>query len=102
MTVLKADGRREQFDKTKILSGLKLACNKRPISVKQMESIAEAIEAHFASAGNAEIQAKDIGELVVEKLRDVDEIAFVRFASVYRQFKDKQEFIEELKKLMDQ
>jgi transcriptional repressor NrdR len=102
MTVIKADGRREPFDKNKILSGLKLACNKRPVSTKQMEAIVEAIEAHLSAEGNSEVKAKQIGELVVEKLRAVDDIAFVRFASVYRQFQDKQEFFEELKKLMDQ
>jgi transcriptional repressor NrdR len=101
LTVLKADGRREPFDTSKIVAGLKLACNKRPVSTKQMESIAESIEAHFHSEGKSEINSKEIGEIVVEKLRDVDEISFVRFASVYRQFKDKQEFFEELKKLME-
>lgn len=101
LTVMKADGRREPFDTSKIIAGLKLACNKRPVSPKQMDSIAESIEAHFHAIGKNEVNSKDIGQLVVEKLRDVDEIAFVRFASVYRQFKDKQEFYEELKKLMD-
>ena len=101
LTVVKSDGRREPFDKNKILSGLKLACNKRPVTSKQMETIAEAIEGHFHARGGSDVVAKEIGEMVVEKLRDVDEIAFVRFASVYRQFKDKKEFFEELKKLMD-
>jgi len=101
LTVVKSDGRREKFDKRKILSGVKLACNKRPVTSKQMESIADAIEAHFHARGKADVIAAEVGEMVVEKLRDIDEIAFVRFASVYRQFKDKREFFEELKKLMD-
>ncbi len=102
LTVMKSDGRRETFDKNKILAGLKLACNKRPVSTKQMESISESIEAHLNASGKSEVDAKTIGELVIDRLRDVDEIAFVRFASVYRQFQDKQEFFEELKKLMEQ
>jgi transcriptional repressor NrdR len=101
LTVIKSDNRREPFDKNKILAGLKLACNKRPVTSKQMETIADAIEAHFHSLGKAEVASQDIGELVVQKLREVDEIAFVRFASVYRKFQDKEEFLEELKKLME-
>jgi transcriptional repressor NrdR len=101
LTVLKSDNRREPFDRNKVLSGIKLACNKRPVTAKQMETVVESIEAHFHSLGKTEVFSKDIGELVVEKLREIDEIAFVRFASVYRKFQDKQEFFEELKKLMD-
>lgn len=101
LTVVKSDGRREPFDKNKILAGIKLACNKRPVTSKQMETISDAIEAHFHARGGHEVIVKEIGEMVVEKLRDVDEIAFVRFASVYRQFKDKEEFFNELKKLID-
>jgi transcriptional repressor NrdR len=101
LTVVKNDGRREPFDRHKILAGLKLACNKRPVTTKQLEAIAESIEAHFHARGGSDVNSKEIGELLVEKLRDVDEIAFVRFASVYRQFKDKKEFFEELKKMMD-
>ena len=101
LIVVKSDGRREPFDKNKILAGLKLACNKRPVTSKQIEIIAESIEGHFHARGGSDVLAKEIGELVVEKLRDIDEIAFVRFASVYRQFKDKKEFFDEIKKLMD-
>ena len=101
LIVVKSDGRREPFDKNKILAGLKLACNKRPVTAKQMETLAEAIEAHFHSAGKADVSSKEIGELVMEKLRDVDEIAFVRFASVYRKFADTQEFLREIQKLVD-
>jgi transcriptional repressor NrdR len=101
LTVLKSDNRREPFDRNKILTGLKLACNKRPVTAKQMETITDAIEAHFSASGKSAIASKEIGEMVVEKLREIDEIAYVRFASVYRQFADKREFFEELKKLMD-
>jgi transcriptional repressor NrdR len=101
LTVLKADNRREAFDRHKVLQGIKLACNKRPVSVKQMESMAEQVEGELHTRYSNEVTSQQIGELVMEKLRSVDEIAYVRFASVYRKFKDKTEFLEEMRKLLE-
>ena len=101
LTVIKTDNRREPFDRTKLLQGFKLACNKRPVSAKQMETMADQVEAEINTRSKSEISSHDIGEIVMEKLRKVDEIAYVRFASVYRKFKDKEEFLEEMKKLLE-
>lgn len=101
LTVLKSDGRREPFDRTKIIQGLKLACNKRPVSSKQMEAMTDEIEAQLHAVGRAEIESKEIGEEVMNRLRDIDEIAYVRFASVYRKFKDAAQFFQEMKKLLE-
>ena len=101
MTVLKSDNRRERFDRSKILQGIKLACNKRPVTSQQLEALVDDIEATIHSRGKAEITSQQIGEVVMDRLRQVDEIAFVRFASVYRKFQDKEEFLEELKRLME-
>jgi len=101
LIVLKSNDRREAFDRRKILQGIKLACNKRPVSSRKMEAMAEEVEAALNSQPGHEISAKQIGELVMEKLRSTDEIAYVRFASVYRKFKDKSEFLEEMKKLLE-
>lgn len=101
LSVLKSDGRREAFDRRKILHGIKLACNKRPVSSKQMESITEQVEAALHTLSGSEVTSKQIGEIVMEQLRELDEIAYVRFASVYRKFKDKSEFLDEMKKLLE-
>ena len=101
MTVLKSDERREQFDRNKILQGIKLACNKRPVTANEMQAMVAAIETELNARGSAEVTSKEIGELVMKTLRGVDEIAYVRFASVYRKFKDKEEFFEEMKKLLE-
>jgi len=101
LTVLKSDNRREPFDRNKILHGIKLACNKRPVTAQEMQVMVEDIEAQVHSAGSNEITSQDLGELVMRKLRGVDEIAYVRFASVYRKFQDKAEFLEEMKKLLE-
>lgn len=100
VTVLKSDNRRERFDRTKILHGIQLACNKRPVARQEMDAIVDSIEADIHARGKPEISSMEIGEMVVQKLREIDEIAFVRFASVYRKFQDKEEFFEELKRLM--
>jgi len=100
LTVLKSDNRREPFDRHKLLHGITLACNKRPISEKKIEAIVNEIEARLQERSKSEVTSKYVGELVMEQLRDIDEIAYVRFASVYRKFQDKTEFIEELKKLL--
>ncbi len=101
LTVIKSDNRREPFDKYKLLYGLKLACNKRPVSLKEMEAIVGEIESVLISRFRNEVPSREIGEMVMEKLRETDEIAYVRFASVYRKFKDKAEFLEEMKKLLE-
>lgn len=101
LTVIKSDGRREPFDRNKLLHGIKLACNKRPVTSSEVQNMAEGIEAELQSRGRNEFASSKVGELVMEKLRDLDEIAYVRFASVYRKFKDKAEFLEEMKKLLE-
>jgi len=101
LTVIKSSGQREPFDRYKLLYGIKLACNKRPVSAKEIEAMVDDIENLIKARFKAEVTSQDIGELVMEKLRQTDEIAYVRFASVYRKFKDKAEFLEEMKKLLE-
>lgn len=94
--VVKKDGRRETFSKEKILSGLTKACQKRPISQAQLEGVAERIAAWTIQRGESEIPARALGRKVMTELRQLDDVAYVRFASVYRTFKDVQEFVESL------
>lgn len=98
--VIKKDGRREPFNRGKILNGLKKACEKRPISINVLEKIANRIESHFQERSEREIRSTEIGEKVMEELHRLDGVAYVRFASVYRQFKDIHEFMDELKELL--
>ncbi len=98
--VIKKDDRREVFDRGKILNGLTKACEKRPISINNLEKIVSRIEYALLEKGEKEILASDIGEMVMEELRKLDEVAYVRFASVYRQFRDINEFMNELKDLL--
>ncbi len=98
--VIKKDDRREDFDRTKILNGLNKACEKRPISITNIEKIVSRIEYNLLEKGEREVKAIEIGQMVMDELRKLDEIAYVRFASVYRQFKDINEFMEELKDLL--
>ncbi len=98
--VVKKDGRREAFDRSKILGGLKKACEKRPIGVTDLEKIVSRIEHDLTERVEKEITSTDIGQMVMEELRRLDPVAYVRFASVYRQFKDLTEFMEELKDLL--
>ncbi len=100
--VVKKDDSREPFDKDKIISGLVRATQKRPVSVSQMNAIADDIERSISNRMVTEITSDEIGNMVLERLRGVDEVAYVRFASVYRQFKDINTFFEEIKSLMDQ
>ncbi len=100
-SVVKKDGRREPFDRLKILNGLKKACEKRPISIDLIEKIVNRIELHFQERGEREVKSSEIGERVMEELHHLDGVAYVRFASVYRQFKDIQEFMDELKDLLE-
>ena len=98
--VIKKDGRREPFDRNKILSGIQTACQKRPVPVAVMEEIVDRIEKTVQEKGDKEIKSSVIGETVMQELHDLDEVAYVRFASVYRSFKDLNEFMDELKELL--
>jgi transcriptional repressor NrdR len=95
--VIKKDDRREQFDRQKILQGLEKACEKRPISVEVRENLVRKIEKNIQALGEKEVPCSLIGEQVMDGLKEIDEVAYVRFASVYRQFKDIKEFIQEIK-----
>jgi transcriptional repressor NrdR len=99
-SVVKKDGRRERFDRHKLINGLRIACNKRPVSVEQIDSIADAVERDIQDREEKEIASAVIGEKVMARLREVDEVAYVRFASVYRSFRDIDEFLAELGKLV--
>ena len=99
--VVKKDGRRETFDRNKILTGIIKACEKRPISITVIEKTVDSIEASFTDVGEREVACSMIGEKVMEHLKELDEVAYVRFASVYRSFKDINEFMAELKELLD-
>ena len=102
MTVIKSNGTRETFDKNKLISGIMKSCNKRPITAKQIQEIADDVENAVMSSMDKEIESKEIGSMVMDRLKDIDEVAYVRFASVYRQFKDINTFMEELNKIMDE
>ena len=95
--VVKKDGAREFFDREKILKGIIRSCEKRPISIKQMENIVTDIEKEIVNMMQREISSEEIGTLVMDKLKDIDEVSYVRFASVYRQFKDRNSFLDDLK-----
>lgn len=100
LVVVKRDGSRESFDKMKLMNGMVRACEKRPVSLNTMENIAEEIEQELQSRLEREVQSVEIGEMVMNRLKDVDEVAYVRFASVYRSFKDISTFMDELSKLL--
>ena len=100
LVVIKRDGSRQSFDKIKLINGMVRACEKRPVTLSQLEAIAESIEQELQSGVEREISSSDIGEMVMVRLKDVDEVAYVRFASVYRSFKDINSFMDELKRLM--
>ncbi|MBI4684115.1 MAG: transcriptional repressor NrdR [Nitrospirae bacterium] len=99
--VIKKDGRRESFDRTKILGGLKKACEKRPVAMESLEQIVDTIEKKLVSLGVKEIQSTWVGEEVMSALKDLDMVAYVRFASVYRQFKDINELMNEVRTLFE-
>ena len=101
LVVIKRDGSRQSFDKVKLINGMVRACEKRPVTLSQLETIADEIEQELQSGLEREISTVDIGEMVMERLKDVDEVAYVRFASVYRSFKDINTFMEELTKLLE-
>ena len=98
--IVKKDGRREPYDQQKILNGLKRACEKRPISIDTLEKVVSRIEQSLIETGEREMKSSFIGERVMEELYNLDGVAYVRFASVYRQFKDLNQFMKELKDLL--
>ena len=98
--VVKKDGRREAFDRQKVIEGLKLACQKRPVGAEQLEAVVDGIERRLQEMGEKEVPTSVIGETVMRELAKLDEVAYVRFASVYRSFKDLGEFMTELKELI--
>ncbi|WP_106766371.1 transcriptional regulator NrdR [Paenibacillus faecalis] len=100
LMVIKKDGSREEFSREKVLRGLIRACEKRPVSVDQLDSIVSEVEVALRNTAAAEVESRQIGELLMEQLYPVDEVAYVRFASVYRQFKDINMFMKELKNLL--
>ncbi len=99
-TVVKKDGEREPFDREKVLRSLRIACNKRPVSADALEEHAEALERELAESGEKEVPSLVIGERVMERLKSLDDVAYVRFASVYRSFRDIDEFMVEMGKLV--
>ena len=98
--VVKKDNRREVFDRQKVLNGIIKACEKRPVSMARMEQMTDDIQRELASQMEKEVDSTYIGELIMEQLKNVDEVAYVRFASVYRQFTDVNTFIKEIEKLI--
>ncbi len=100
LAVIKKDRTREQYDRSKIEAGVMRACYKRPISVQKINGVIDAIETEIFNKEVKEIESKEIGELVMEQLRGLDPVAYVRFASVYREFKDVNTFMDELKKIL--
>jgi transcriptional repressor NrdR len=99
--VIKKDGRREDYDRAKILKGITTACEKRPISVSQIESLVDKVEEELEELSRQEVSTEEIGELVMQKLQQLDHIAYVRFASVYRQFQDVSQFLSAVNSLKD-
>ncbi|AKT39966.1 transcriptional regulator NrdR [Chondromyces crocatus] len=99
-TVVKKDGRREPFDRQKLGRGLRIACNKRPVSTEQLDSMVDAIEREAQESERREISSAELGDRVMRHLRDLDEVAYVRFASVYRSFRDIDQFMAKLGKLV--
>jgi transcriptional repressor NrdR len=99
--VLKKDGRREPFDRTKVIAGIQKACEKRPVSIETIERLVDKLEIRLQESGERETASPAIGEWVMNELHDIDEVAYVRFASVYRSFKDINEFMSELQELLN-
>ena len=99
--VIKRDGRRQPFDRKRIISGLLKACEKRPVSIDTIEDLVNEVERYVQKNFDREVHTQDIGEIMMEKLARLDEVAYVRFASVYRQFRDVNQFMQELKGMLD-
>jgi transcriptional repressor NrdR len=102
LIIVKKDGSREVYQRSKMMTGLLRACEKRPISISQIEELADEIEKELYNSMEKEVDSKRIGELVMNRLKKIDDVAYVRFASVYRQFKDINTFLEELNKLINE
>jgi len=100
LVVVKKDGSRQSFDRGKLLGGMMKACEKRPVSLQRLEQAASDIEQQLLNSLTREVRTDQIGELVMEQLKQIDQVAYVRFASVYRQFKDIDSFMEELNKMI--
>jgi transcriptional repressor NrdR len=100
LMVIKKDGRREAFDRNKIITGILKACEKRPVSMEKVEAVVDKVEKELQKSFDKEVKAQVVGELVMDYLHKLDEVAYVRFASVYRQFKDINHFMKELKDLL--
>jgi len=98
--IVKKDGRRESFNREKIIQGVKQSCQKRPVSITRIEEFVDSLEVYFQELGRKEIESKEVGEKVINRLKEWDEVAYVRFASVYRQFKDINEFMSELEDIL--
>ena len=98
--LIKKDGRREEFDRDKIIDGVKKACQKRPVSIKDIEELVDRVEQYLQELGEKEVSAVKIGEKVISEIYNLDDVAYVRFASVYRSFKDVNEFMVELKEVL--
>ncbi len=101
LIVVKKDKTREEFDRSKLMKGLSHACEKRPVSTERLEKLVDYIENNLQNTLDREVTSTKIGELAMEQLKDIDEVAYVRFASVYRQFKDINTFLDELNKLLN-
>ncbi len=101
LIVIKKDKTRQLFDREKLLNGLLRACEKRPVSIEDLENLVNGIESQICNSFKREVTSQEIGGMVMEKLKDLDEVAYVRFASVYRQFKDINTFMDELRKLIN-
>jgi transcriptional repressor NrdR len=102
LMVIKKDNSRQPFNREKLLNGLMRACEKRPVSIEVLEKIVDEVESQLQNSLQREVTSRDIGELVMTRLKDTDEVAYVRFASVYRQFKDINTFMDELAKLLNE
>jgi len=101
LVVVKNDGRREEFDRDKLLAGVVKACAKRPISIETIEDLVTGVEGKLYSRGEREVESRVIGEMVMERLRELDDVAYVRFASVYRRFADVESLAQEIEKLLE-
>lgn len=101
LMVVKNDGRQEPYDRGKLIEGLRLACKKRPVGTKKIEAIVDDVEKQLHALSKADVTSQAIGELVIENLRRTDDVAYVRFASVYRKFQDKAQFVEELRRMLE-
>jgi transcriptional repressor NrdR len=99
LTIVKSDQRREPYDRQKLLSGILAACKKRPVSMKKIDSVVDKIETELEKQARTEVPSREVGQLVMNELFKLDDVAYVRFASVYRNFKDRDEFVSEVKEL---